>query len=119
MRLVFFFLSLFLLFLRYTTTQFYYGEKREDFLQFLERFQLLTPMQRQWVFDKECNYHHRLECPNLQYVTYKSFLEYLDMILSIGKDYWRTLEMAKGVDKNMQCCVPVDCRKPADPNLVC
>ncbi|KAI9582258.1 hypothetical protein GQX74_015381 [Glossina fuscipes] len=102
----------------YTTTQFYYGEKREDFLQFLQRFQLLTPMQRQWVFDKECNYHHRLECPNLQCVTYKSFLDYLEMILTIGKDYWRNLEMAKGIEKNMQCCVPSDCRKPADPNLI-
>ncbi|KAL9888084.1 uncharacterized protein ACN2A1_010200 [Glossina fuscipes fuscipes] len=99
----------------YTAIQFYYGEKREDGLLFLE---LLTPMQRQWVFDKECKYHHRLECPHLQYVTYEPFLEYLEIILSIGIDYWRNLEMAKGIEKNMQCCVPSDCRKPADPNLV-
>lgn len=88
-------------------------------MHFLERYQLVAPVQRQWVFDKECSYHHRLECPNMQYVTYKSFLEYLEMIHTIGKDYWRSLEMAKGVEKSMQCCVRSDCRKLNEQNLVC
>ncbi|XP_054730191.1 uncharacterized protein LOC129238966 [Anastrepha obliqua] len=101
----------------YTTTQLYYGENREEFLHFLERYQLVAPVQRQWVFDKECNYHHRLECPNMQYVTYKSFLEYIEMIHTIGKDYWRSLEMAKSVEKTMQCCVRSDCRKLNGKNL--
>ncbi|KAM7347147.1 uncharacterized protein ACRADG_006807 isoform 3-T3 [Cochliomyia hominivorax] len=101
----------------YTTTQLYYGENREEFLHFLERYQLVAPMQRQWVYDKECNYHHRLECPNMQYVTYKSFLEYLEMIRTIGKDYWRSLEMDKGVEKSRHCFLCTDCRKTTEPNL--
>ncbi|XP_046801331.1 uncharacterized protein LOC111684568 [Lucilia cuprina] len=101
----------------YTTTQFYYGENREEFLHFLERYQLTEPMQRQWVFDKECNYHRRLGCPNMEYVTYKSFLEYLEMIRSIGKDYWRSLEMDNGVEKSMYWFLRNDCRKTTESNL--
>ncbi|XP_065365467.1 uncharacterized protein LOC135958487 [Calliphora vicina] len=101
----------------YTTTQLYYGENREEFLHFLERYQLIAPMQRQWVFDKECKYHHRLECPNMQCVTYNSFLEYLEMIRNIGKDYWRSLEMDKGAEKSMHCFLCTDCRKTTEPNL--
>ncbi|XP_004527350.1 uncharacterized protein LOC101463295 isoform X1 [Ceratitis capitata] len=103
----------------YNTTQLYYRENREEFLHFLERYQLVAPVQRQWVLDKECSYHHHLECPNMQNVTYKSFLEYLEMIHTIGKDYWRSLEMAKGVEKSLQCCVRSDCRKLNEQNLVC
>ncbi|XP_037825196.1 uncharacterized protein LOC119613271 isoform X2 [Lucilia sericata] len=101
----------------YTTTQFYYGENREEFLHFLERYELTEPMQRQWVFDKECNYHRRLDCPNMEYVTYKSFLEYLEMIRSIGKDYWRSLEMDKGAEKSINWFLRTNCRKTTEPNL--
>uniref|UniRef100_A0A1A9WNC2 BTB domain-containing protein n=1 Tax=Glossina brevipalpis TaxID=37001 RepID=A0A1A9WNC2_9MUSC len=88
--------------LAYTTIEFYYGEKHEGFVEFLERFQLLRPIQRQWIFDKECNHHHRLDCPNMQNVTYKSFLKYLEMIQTIGKSYWRTLEMNESADESIQ-----------------
>uniref|UniRef100_A0A1A9WF16 BTB domain-containing protein n=1 Tax=Glossina brevipalpis TaxID=37001 RepID=A0A1A9WF16_9MUSC len=98
----------------YATAQIYYGEKRDEFLQLLESFQVLPPMQRQWVFDKECNYHHWLECPNMQIVTYKSFLEYLEMIQAIGKDYWHTLEMACDVNQSIRCCTINNRRKPVN-----
>uniref|UniRef100_A0A1A9WFC5 BTB domain-containing protein n=1 Tax=Glossina brevipalpis TaxID=37001 RepID=A0A1A9WFC5_9MUSC len=101
----------------YITIEFSYGKKDEDFLEFLERCQLLTPIKRQWIFDKECNYHHRLDCPSKENVTYKSFLKYLEMIQSLDKNYWRTLEIDKNAEKSFRCCTPSDSQKSATPNV--
>lgn len=102
----------------YVASQMHYGENRDEFLQFLDRLQLVSPTQRQWIYDKECSYHHRLNSPNIEYTTYKSFLEYLEHIRSVGKDYWRSVEMVKDVGKSIPSGKRTDFRKSHDKSLV-
>lgn len=96
----------------YTTTQSHYGGQHDEFMHFLERYQLETPMKRHIIYDKECNYHHYPECPNRFRITYRSFLDYLEMIQTIGKDYWHSLELTKDLGMAVQCCGNVPMQKP-------
>lgn len=89
----------------YTTTKWYYSKNVENFLAFLERYKLTKPIQRQWICDQECNFHHKTDCPNKLYITYKSFLEYLELIRSRGRDHWKTLHMEHQKGQNFQCCL--------------
>ncbi|XP_055845675.1 uncharacterized protein LOC129911781 isoform X2 [Episyrphus balteatus] len=92
--------------LSYTTTKLYYSKNIDNFLAFMERYKLTKPIQRQWICDEQCDFHHKTDCPNRLYITYKSFLEYLEMIRSKGKDHWKTLHMEHQKDLNFQCCLP-------------
>ncbi|XP_037936731.1 kelch-like protein 4 [Teleopsis dalmanni] len=104
----------------FTTTQMYYGNNKEDFMFFLEKYNLHTPPQRQWIIDLKCFYHHRLDCSNMQYITYQSFKEYLKQIQRAGVDYWRTFFLIQDTDDCIQCCTSVDNDKIATKfNAVC
>uniref|UniRef100_A0A1I8PEI8 BTB domain-containing protein n=1 Tax=Stomoxys calcitrans TaxID=35570 RepID=A0A1I8PEI8_STOCA len=99
----------------YTTTKSFYGHNREEFLQTIERYNLEKPMLRVWIFDDQCNYHCCLKCPNFHSISYTSFLEYLDMIRTIGKDYWRSLQLSNEVKNPLQCCS--NCLAPLERKL--
>ncbi|XP_055914047.1 kelch-like protein 3 [Eupeodes corollae] len=92
--------------LSYATTQLYHSNNVDSFLAFMERYKLTKPIQRQWICDQECGFHHKTDCPNRLYITYKSFLEYLEMIRTKGKDHWKTLHMEQQDNLNFQCCLP-------------
>ncbi|XP_055914046.1 uncharacterized protein LOC129947492 isoform X2 [Eupeodes corollae] len=101
----------------YTTTKLYYPKNDENFQAFMERFKLTKPVQRQWIWDPECSFHHKIDCPNRVYITYKSFLEYIEVIRSKGKDYWRSLRVEQEEGHDFRCCsegIPVK-----DQNLFC
>lgn len=76
---------------RYVLTKGYYYKTTNNYFNCLERFKLTEPQQRQWILDESCVYHYRNKCPNAQYITYEIFLQYLEMIRSIGKDHWKRL----------------------------
>ncbi|XP_013113282.1 kelch-like protein 40b isoform X2 [Stomoxys calcitrans] len=88
----------------YTTIQSFYGNNREEFLQTIERYNLLIPSVREWIYDGQCDYHRCLKCPNFHGITYSSFLKYLDAIRTMGKDYWRSLKLSNEIDNTLQCC---------------
>ncbi|XP_055913349.1 uncharacterized protein LOC129946991 [Eupeodes corollae] len=92
--------------LSYSTTQLCHSNNVESFVAFMERYKLTKPIERQWICDQECVFHHRTDCPNRLYITYKSFLEYLEMIRIKGKDHWKTLHVNQQEGVNFQCCLP-------------
>ena len=54
----------------------------------------------------------------MQYVSYNSFLEYLEMVQQVGKEYWKSYEMSKRVGQSIQCCVRAEPRKSNEQSLV-
>ncbi|XP_075157420.1 kelch-like protein 6 [Haematobia irritans] len=87
-----------------TTNQSYYAENTKEFLHQLEKYNLVAPAQRLWIYDPQCNYHSCPKCPNWNCFTYKSFLEYLEMITTNGMNYWRTLETFKDLTMSEHYC---------------
>lgn len=80
---------------RYVTTKYWYSNNAENIIHYMERLKLTEPLERQWVRDKTWSDH--FECPNLKmYSSYHSFLDYLDMIRSMGKEHWKRLQLHEG-----------------------
>lgn len=77
---------------RYVLTKGYYSKTSDNYFNCLERFNLTEPQQRQWICDESCVYHHKNKCPNAKYITYETFLQYLEMIRSFGKEHWKKLQ---------------------------
>lgn len=85
------------------TTKYWYSNDAETILHYLERLKLTEPLERQWVRDQA--WSDNVDCPNQMYTSYKSFLKYLEMIRSMGKDHWRGLEVHEGNPNSvLQCC---------------
>lgn len=97
----------------YTTTQLYYGSNRDEFLFYVEKYNLTIPSQRQWLCDRLCKYHHSLDCAKMDFITYKSFLEYLNMIQSRGIDHWKQMELASN-SQEFRCCTPSKVQNETD-----
>lgn len=76
----------------YTTTRLCYGSDREAFVQHMERSGMQPPVQRKWIYDRNCSYHHRLHCKISKELTYEDFVGYLNFLQSQCKDYWKSLE---------------------------
>lgn len=83
-------------------TKGYFAGTPESYFNGLERFNLIEPQQRQWICDKSCEYHHKNNCPNASQITYSTFLEYLEMVRSKGKDYWKQLETRRHEEEPLQ-----------------
>lgn len=84
----------------YTTTRLCYGSDRDAFILHLERSGMQPPVQRNWIYDPKCSYHHRLQCPISEEFAYEAFAEYLNFLQSVHKDYWQSLQP---VDASEMC----------------
>lgn len=91
----------------YTTTRLCYGSDREGFVKHMEKSGMQPPVQRKWIYDPKCNYHHRLHCKISKELTYQDFIAYLNFLQSQHKDYWQSLE---AVDASQLCLC---CQKQA------
>lgn len=87
----------------YTTTRLCYGTDREAFVQHMQRTGMEPPVQRKWIYDRNCNYHHRLHCKISKHLKYEDFVGYLNFLQSQKKDYWQTLEPVD-VSEVCLCC---------------
>nr|AAN71108.1 AT27059p [Drosophila melanogaster] len=76
----------------YTTTRMFYGKDREAFKHYLHKACVKPPVQRTWIYDRKCPYHHRMQCRNTVDLTYDAFLEYLNYTQRQHRDYWKSLE---------------------------
>lgn len=87
----------------YTTTRLCYGSDREAFVQHMERTGMQPPVQRKWIYDRNCNYHHRLHCKISNQLKYEDFVGYLNFLQNQKKDYWKTLELVDASELCL-CC---------------
>ncbi|XP_030383684.1 uncharacterized protein LOC115631150 [Scaptodrosophila lebanonensis] len=86
----------------YASTEMYCTDytRRCEFL--LPNFEV--PVQRRWIFDKDCAYHHDFSCPQRQFFTYNQFLQYLLKLQATGPEYWQKLPIVKDMQKPIACC---------------
>ncbi|EDV53414.2 uncharacterized protein Dere_GG11552 [Drosophila erecta] len=68
-----------------------------------EPLQMMKPLERQWVFNADTRHHHRYECSNWSYLTFKVFNEYLQCIIIAGDRFVPSLEYLKP-GQMMDCC---------------
>lgn len=78
----------------YVTTTYWYASSTETIIHYMERLKLVGPLERQWIRDK--TWSDRFESPNQMYSSYSSFLDYLDMIRTTGKEHWKGLQLHEG-----------------------
>ncbi|XP_037934132.1 uncharacterized protein LOC119668628 [Teleopsis dalmanni] len=57
---------------------------------------------RSWIYDSNCEYHHKINCRNAKEVTYKMFINYLKLLQRSGSFYWHDFVSAD--DDNIHCC---------------
>ncbi|XP_032590386.1 kelch-like protein 3 [Drosophila grimshawi] len=88
--------------LGYTTARLRYGSDRDAFKLHVKRSGMQPPLQRNWIYDRLCSYHHRLNCQISEEFTYESFLHYLNWLQQQHKDHWRSLEP---VNASGDCCL--------------
>ncbi|KAL7737859.1 hypothetical protein ACLKA6_006237 [Drosophila palustris] len=93
----------------YTTTRLCYGSDRDAFMLHLERSGMQPPVQRSWIYDPACSYHHRLHCQISEEFTYEAFTGYLNLLQTLHRDYWQSLQP---VDASEEC---VCCQRTAKP----
>lgn len=87
----------------YTTTRLCYGSDRDAFMLHLERTGMQPPEQRNWIYDRECTYHHRLHCQISDEFPYEAFIGYLSWLQTQHGDYWQSLEPVD-VSEVCLCC---------------
>ncbi|XP_030369741.1 kelch-like protein 26 [Scaptodrosophila lebanonensis] len=79
----------------YTTTRLFYGNDREAFALHLKKTNTTPPVQRVWIYDQRCSYHHRMHCRAHVEFTFQVFVEYLNFLQTQNKDYWQCFESAE------------------------
>ncbi|XP_016943441.3 kelch-like protein 26 [Drosophila suzukii] len=87
----------------YTTTRLFYGADREAFMQHLRKTSVKPPMQRNWIYDRKCRHHHRMQCKITLDLTYETFVEYLNYVQMQHRDYWHSMEQAETSNVCFNC----------------
>jgi len=74
-----------------------HGQKDESLVS------VKPPMQRNWIYDRKCRHHHRMQCKITLDLTYETFVEYLNYVQMQHRDYWHSMEQAETSNVCFNC----------------